>query len=622
MVPLSRTERTLAWAGLALKLLLSAAALYQLQSGPFGQVAILDEATYLDWAAQLAHGSWLGGGYFAQDPLYPYFLSLLFQLGAGMLVMRVVNAAFAVGALVLLFRLVRATLGNRAALAAGAAFVLWGSLLLDEVSVGKEPLVLFLTLAALLAAHHAFATPRAPALLGAGACYGLLTLTRGNFLVLALPLAAVIFWRQRRSALLWSAGVLAVVSLLSLRNLVAVGDPSPLAASGGMNLFIGNHEGANGAYQREAFLTQAPRFETEEFAAEASRRVGKPLSPREASSYWVGQVLAFWRAHPLAGLGLLLRKAWLVFSARELPNNTSVLCMRERFLPVLATARLGFGWLWPLALAGAVVWLRERRPGRWVLGVSALYALTLVITFVLERYRVPLAPAAAAGAGCFVDRLVPLAQGKHWRALAVLCAPALLAAPLVWFPGGGFLDRKAEVSQCFSLIGSALSDAGRDEEGLELLQLSVERSPENAVAAYNLGLALQRVGHLGEAEEAYARAVSADPHYAQAHFNLGLVRLALHEGADALAELKRAGEEGMSRARLAGPIGAALFESGDLAGAEEQLKAATEAPGAEPASWMLLTRVQAELRHCAALQATLERARAAGVPLEEPACRE
>ena len=51
-------------------------------------------------------------------------------------------------------------------------------------------------------------------------------------------------------------------------------------------------------------------------------------------------------------------------------------------------------------------------------------------------------------------------------------------------------------------------------------RLALAANPDDAVAAFNLGVALEDLGRTSEAIAAYERAIAADPASADAHFNL------------------------------------------------------------------------------------------------------
>ena len=73
----------------------------------------------------------------------------------------------------------------------------------------------------------------------------------------------------------------------------------------------------------------------------------------------------------------------------------------------------------------------------------------------------------------------------------------------------------------WKVLGAIFSQTGRSSEGLIACIKSVELSPENAEAHYNLGVIFKELGRLKEAEESYRKATVLKPNYALAQFNLG-----------------------------------------------------------------------------------------------------
>ena len=68
-------------------------------------------------------------------------------------------------------------------------------------------------------------------------------------------------------------------------------------------------------------------------------------------------------------------------------------------------------------------------------------------------------------------------------------------------------------------------------------RLALAVRPDDAIAAYNLGVVLQDRGELREAREAYERVLALDPRHADAHFNLAGVCERLNDTAGAMRHL-------------------------------------------------------------------------------------
>ncbi|TCI00001.1 tetratricopeptide repeat protein [Roseococcus sp. SYP-B2431] len=110
--------------------------------------------------------------------------------------------------------------------------------------------------------------------------------------------------------------------------------------------------------------------------------------------------------------------------------------------------------------------------------------------------------------------------------------------------------------------------AGRTDSAVPLLAAALDREPEHALAALNLGMALMDLGRLEEAAPHLHKAQGSLPHLAEAHFRLG--RLAHLRGDPAAA--RRGYEAALMRApgHVAALSGLGLLErqGGELARAE------------------------------------------------------
>ncbi len=94
-----------------------------------------------------------------------------------------------------------------------------------------------------------------------------------------------------------------------------------VAASGGVNFYIGNNEYADG---RVAFLPGAAmdwQGEVSEVTALAAKETGHPQSALSADRYFLGKGLLFLKNNPHQAMSLYLRKLGLLLAAGERSNN-------------------------------------------------------------------------------------------------------------------------------------------------------------------------------------------------------------------------------------------------------------------------------------------------------------
>ncbi|GEM_PF-2843112 len=521
--------RRVFWALLGLKSALGLALLVSYLASPLALGLSLDEESYFAWAQRILAGK--SGGPFFQDPVYPYVLAALLRVtDSSVLAARVFNLCLGVLSLALLEAVVRRLFSPREGLIAMGLWLVMGTVALDELTLAKEPLMMALMLGSAALALAAEGTRRAFALAAgivAGACVGV----RGNFLAL-LPFVAVLAWVQwpRRLAWLAIAGLAMFPLLLALRNGVQEARWSPTTASSGMVLYIGHHPGADGTWVRAPFAAGNPLEEMPDYVREAARRLGRPVSAAETSRLFAAEGLGFATSHLGEEAGLLWRKIRLTLSWEEVPGNYSRSCVRDRFMSGLWLAPLPGALLWPLALAAVAA--QRRRKSVAAIGVGCVvYAATLWMTFVVDRYRLPLwlgcvilAPAGAAAIAGW------LKGPRRWPAIAA-AVPAM--ALLAWPVRDSSPER--ELAQCLALVGATALQAGDTDTARPLLDESWSLDPSSPDVAFNLGLAHEAAGEWPEAERFFDVAARRNPVNAPAWW--GLATAAERRGDRAAAQV-------------------------------------------------------------------------------------
>ena len=520
---------------------------------PFGSNPALDEESYVKWGLRISAGDWLGSQVFYQEPLYPYFLGLVFRLcGDSLLVARLLQVLITTGTAFLVSRLGTRLFSAKVGLLAAALFSLVGVVHLYSAELIKATLVThgsaWLCLLGVIASERERTSSRV--LFAMGALFGCLMLLRGNFVAM-LPLfllwIAVLSLKSGR----WLPAVSLVLGLsvtlvpVMVRNHAISNEWVVTTSQGGQNFFIGNSEYANGSYAPIPFVRATPMFEATDFQHEAERRAGHPLKPGEVSAFWFREAFAFLEQHPQQGLALTWRKLLLLIHPYEIPDNYSLVCMRETFIPELTYVPLSVGWLVTPALIG--LWLFRRQKGLFFPAVFALsYGATVVAFFVVSRYRMPALPALAVFASAFFVNVFNWARARSWRPLGLGLAVLALgwlgtSRPLAFMAVGDRLE-----AQCYSSIGVTLSGSGRADEAVPYLEHAVTLQPENGELAFNLGATYHALGRIDDALKAYRRALELKPGQPQAEFNAGLILLIQNDPRSAEPLLRMAIEHGLT----------------------------------------------------------------------------
>jgi tetratricopeptide (TPR) repeat protein len=411
----------------------------------------LDPAFYFGWAKQIAAGGLIGQAPFVQSPLYAYLLGLFLAIfGAAIGPILAAQSIVGCGTVLLTYVAGRRLFDHRRGLLAALLVAVYGPFIFYEGMVMKTFLSPFLTILLVVLLERAGraaaaggdpataatppADPAAPARIGrafalAGLVYGLTTIDRDNFIVLAPALALVAFaiggGRRRhglRAAAAFTIGTLLVIAPVTLRNWAVSGEFVLLTTGGGEVFFIGNNPDANGMYVPPPFVRPDPKFEHADFIARASEIAGRQLTPMESSWFWFREGVKFIVEEPAGWARLLALKLLHFWNHHELPDNLNYEIL-QRFSPLLdllnvplpspswPTIRVPsgdgrwlavrlhlwatFGTLAPLGLAGLVLTWRDRRRLLSLYVLLFGYMATVMLFFNFSRFRVPVVPILA-----------------------------------------------------------------------------------------------------------------------------------------------------------------------------------------------------------------------------------
>lgn len=498
---LSSRDQTILFAtALALRLLLLAGTAHD----PIFSVPMLDAEYLVDWARDVAGGGVFGspeGTAYFRLPLYPWFLAGAFALpGDDLLTARVAQALLGAGAVVVLAGIAGRRFGRVSGWATGllTAFA-WPALLF-----GRELLIESLTLplgALVLHAWDRADTRPTPVRWGwFGATIAVSTLARPNAIVLIAP--ALLFfgatpnaWRLRGALLLGAAILLLPITV---RNRIVSGDWVPLSYQGGLNLWIGNHPGADGMSARLPGFTS---WRNEDVEAWLTNELGHAPGPREQDAFFRTRAIRFVVDEPGQAFELLLRKTYLFWQGYEIRNNHDLYALRERNA-LLRLPLPDFGWIAPLAALGLFAVWRRRRELAFLYGHVVVAALATIAFFVCARYRLPVWPPLLLFAGA----------GIAWLAERPLAAPT----------------RAGRVALLTVLVALARID------------FADIRHPDASQTHFQYGNVYARTGDAPAAEREYREALALAPGFSEARYHLGALYLAGGRIGDAIPELRSA----------------------------------------------------------------------------------
>lgn len=464
---------------------------------PFFALPSVDPRVYHAWAVEISEGNWLGTEVFFNSPLYPYFLAVIYKIfGQSFFVAKLIQFLMGSFSCLLIYLLAKRIFNPKVGLVAGVMAALYvmslfyeGILLITNI---QTPLNLLLILMLL----HSFESPVRRNWLFSGICLGLSALARPNILLFG---PFVLFWifytfkdRMSRKQILhfglfFCMGIGLLIFPVTLRNYVVGKDIVLISSQGGINFYIGNNPNAKGYFMVPKVLPRTkgddPIEQRRNFEVYAEQKVGRALKPSEVSRYWFSQGMKFIKEQPGRWIGLLLRKCGLLVNHYEIWNNRSYYFSRQ-FSWVLRLPLLTFGIVAPLALFGILLTLKDWKRLFLLYAIIGSYAASLVIFFMLSRYRMVVVP--------FL--IILAAYALHWffeslRAKKFQKAATALV-PLAFF---------------FLMVNQNLVNQG------------------SSMVHYNLGNKYMKMRKWEMAIEQYERSIQQNPTYISAHNNLALV---------------------------------------------------------------------------------------------------
>ena len=458
---------------------------------------------------------------FLYQPLYSFYLAGLYLLfGVDLAMVRTVQLLLGVGTVLLCYCLGR-ELGGRAAGTWAALFAaFYGPLIFFESQLLAPALKVPLDIASFWLLLRAGKRDHPWLLLPAGLLFGVAMMARPN-LGICLPIAAVWFYCQSNAPKRRLTGLLLALLGLGIglapswiHNLSQGEAATPVSSAGGISFYIGNNPQATGAYHVppgehiDATSHEAYRISLQKLAESDA---GQSLSPSEVSSYWYKRGFQFWREEPGHALMLLGKKLFLAINGEEMPIHYSYRFGRE-IIPLLGYLPT-FGVLFPFAAMGVAIGRRRHRGVGLLTGCAGAYALTLVVYYVSDRYRLMLIPLLWPLAGLGAAQLAKLVSEGSWRRIARVLLVFGIGFGTTQAPLVNESTRLQGIVSGYNLMGKAEGERGRLDQAEAYFTKAVQLAgPEHGILARNnLGVVSEKRGDFKGARTRYREVFELDP---------------------------------------------------------------------------------------------------------------
>jgi tetratricopeptide (TPR) repeat protein len=423
-----------------------------------------------------------------------------------------------------------------------------------------------------------------------GAVLGLAVLNRPNMAITAVGLAAVLLATRRiRPAVVLVAGVLIGMAPVMVRNVVVAGEWSPVSSHGGLNFYIGNSATATGFYHNVPGITPDIRGQSLDARRVAELALGRPQTDADASDYFFGLATTWIRENPSQAAGLFLKKLGYVFHAQHIALPYSYPFFAHDARTALRFYAVGPWLLIPLGLVGLAILMRQTRDTSALVWMSfvPVYAASVALFFVAERYRLPLLVPLCAGSGIALDALAARMTRRDWRGVALPAVMVVIGLGLANWKTGLSDDRWNEGLR----MAERLVILNRDAEAAEWVQKLAQNAPHPGAAHDSVGVQYLLAGKHDRAVTYLREAQRLDPGEANIEYHLGQALLKTGRAAEALPYLRRGFEAG-TKAPVAGyDLAVALQETGDPAGTARVIPQIKPAPGDSAEVWLQIGRL-------------------------------
>jgi 4-amino-4-deoxy-L-arabinose transferase-like glycosyltransferase len=418
----------------------------------YGDFLLWDERVYQSWAEHILDGK----PYVVHDfsPLPAYVMAAVYRLfSIDPDYVRMVNIILGIFTCLFIYCIGRDLANRTIGLIACLIAALYKPFIFFSITILKESLGLFLFSATIYlfislmkdidpppvtlenqevgqAINNRSWMQYAGKILFLGITAGLLINVRQNCIVLLPVFPFFLLWMIYKKAFsipktaltvtVFLLGLFLSLSPFLIRNYHATGEfrASP---AGGFNLYLANNlKNPYPYYRPVSFATSVPSKQATQFIIEASRRVGKKLSPKEASSFWTREVIQIAREHPGPLAWKLWQKTLILFNQFEAEDNYD-LGFTSQFVPFFRLPFFAFWFIFPLGMAWMILSIQKSEKTLGLSIVFLIYALTLIAFFSTMRIRVPLLviliPYAAMGCDMFfkvLKKQLPMAAGYHY----------------------------------------------------------------------------------------------------------------------------------------------------------------------------------------------------------------
>ncbi|MGA1823072.1 MAG: glycosyltransferase family 39 protein [bacterium] len=477
-----------------LALIVRIIALLSLKKSIYFDYLLWDEKLYHAWAVKLAKGAYKSSVVYEFPPLPAYIMALIYKIFTPHHVyFRIFNIIFGVLTCFFIYCIGKELADRTVGLWACLIACVYKPFIFYSIVPLKTSLSLFLFSLALYLSVAQLNNESILKMILLGSIAGLMYSVRGNFIIF-IPLLLIIIllhlYKLRaplRSfvtyTIVFILGLIIPLSPFMIRN-YRISDKFRMTISqAGHTLYCGNNlENKDPYYRPVSFASPSPFKQGVQFTIEASRRLNKKLSPQEASSYWIHEVINIALKQPIAYTGKIFLKTLALFNQFEAGDHYSIDFI-SRFVKFFSFPSFTFCLILPFGMIGIFVNMLHSDKVKALSAIFFFYGLTLILFFTNTRYRLPLLVILIPCAVIGIKDLILFLKCRDFRKLRIA-----LVLCLFFFVIESLPLRGTDTVAYYNTHAIILNSKGFENEALKYWKLS--SAMDKSYSAYaNLVLA-------------------------------------------------------------------------------------------------------------------------------------
>lgn len=509
---------------------------------PYYQVLYTDAKVLDKWGQEIAAGNIIAKGLTEQDPIYGYFLGLIYSIfGHNLFIVVLIQGIMGSLSSVLIFLIGRSLVNSSVGLIAAILWIFHPPIIFFEGLLLKEGLAVFLILSAIYSLILARESKYYRHWFFGGVFLGMAALTRGNVLFM-VPF--IFFWLIFehgigfiRYATVLLLGIATLFFPVALKNKLATGEFAITGSRAGISFYWGNNEVSLGSFNpAPSFVRVAAGYEHDDFAREAVRLTGREMTNSEISRFWFKKGLNFIYNNPSHYLWLQYQKLRLLLSNTELSDNLYEYYYLKRFSTIVNYSPANFWLIASLGLLGMFIAINDWKSLSLLYIFVISYSMSLMIFFVTSRYRLPMSAVLTIFAAYSIDWSWKKIKEKNYQPIVVTF---ILFTTFVYFTTKD-IPWVITLNSHEVLIDEAneLVQKGDYETALNKYRKAIELFPNSYGAYVGLGGLYHGKKLYYEAIQSYKAAIESMPRSPFAHFMLGMTYLDANKLDDAIKELQ------------------------------------------------------------------------------------